>query len=180
MYWLLPEISDNGVADLQHWLVLGFQRSDLNQLQELLHWFEHTVREHSAAITKMTLQMTTFSASMTVTVFAANPILKQLYEHAATHDGSHAASEMRNQLVVLPASVDPTVGQLLDYRCPQFCNPTFEVRYLAGVNSDCGPEDSDPPHFSCSAYVRHHAPVTSEFIPAILISDAIQGKMGHV
>lgn len=179
MYWLLPDRSDNGVADLRHWLVLGLQRSDLNQLQELLHWFEHTVRGHSTAITKMTVQMTAFSMSMTLDVFTANSILKQLYEHSATHGGSHVT--LRNQLVVLPVSVDPTAGPLLDYRVSQFCNPTFEIKQLAGANPDRQPGDGDPPHFSCSAYIHSNCRVvTSEQIPAVLLSDAIQGKMGHV
>lgn len=179
MYWLLPDRSDNGVADLQHWLVLGLQRSDLNQLRELLHWFETTVRANHVAITEMSLQMTTFSVSMTLHVFAANPILRQLYEHSATHGSSHIM--LRKQLVVLPASVDPTTGQLLDYLCPQSCNPTFEVRHLAGADVSQQWKDGDPPYFSCSAYIPgNRRIVTSEFIPAVLISDAIQGKMGHV
>ncbi len=188
MYWLLPDRSDNGVADLQHWLVLGLQRSDLNQLRELLYWFEHTVRANYVAITKMSLQMTTFSVSMTLHVFAGNPILSQLYEHAATHGGSHIM--LRKQLTVLPASVDPTAGQLVDYLCPQSRNPTFEIKQLSGLSGLSGlpgadpyrqPVDGDPPYFSCSVYIHgNHHVVTSECIPAVLLSDAIQGRMGHV
>jgi hypothetical protein len=170
MYWLIPDRSDNGIHDLQYWFVWELQRIDLAQLQELSHWFTTTVREKYPAITAMDMQLPTLDGNMSVTVFRANPIFKQLYEWTATHDASWPT--LHNQLTVLPASIDPTTGPLIQYRCRQTCNAAIVIRRI-----------SDGNYFQLVTRVQ---PVTrqndkkSEFLPAILMSEALQGKMGPV